>query len=109
MGGICKHKTTGKKAIVLGILKKGITTVNVQWDSDGGVSDVTISNLEFVEPPPFSINKFIGLTPHVLLQIARLSGITNEIAMPNFDLTEDEQMLLQPNRGQKYSVPEHLR
>uniref|UniRef100_A0A6P7FL74 HECT-type E3 ubiquitin transferase n=2 Tax=Diabrotica virgifera virgifera TaxID=50390 RepID=A0A6P7FL74_DIAVI len=109
MGGVCKHKTTGKKAIVLGILKKGITTVNVQWESDGGVSDVSLSNLEFVEPVPFAINKFTGVAPKVLLQIARLSGITNEISMPVFDLTEDEQLLLYPNRAQKHPVPEQLR
>ncbi|CAG9853588.1 unnamed protein product [Phyllotreta striolata] len=109
MGGICKHKITGKKAVVLGILKKGITTVNVQWECDGGVSDVTISNLDFVEPTPFSVNKFNRMTPHILLQIARLSGVTNEIIMPNFELTEDEQILLNPNKGQGFAVPEHLR
>lgn len=96
MGGICKHKTTGKKAIVLGILKKGITTVNVQWESDGGVSDVAISNLEFVKPTPFTISKFTGLTPSLLLQITRLSGITYEISFPNYQLTDEEELLLNP-------------
>lgn len=94
MGGFCKHKATGKKAIVLGILKKGITTVNVQWEQDGGVSDVSISNLDYIEPDPFSTEKMFGLTSSDLLQIARLSGITNEISFPSFELTDEEKILL---------------
>lgn len=104
MGGFCKHKTTGKKAIVLGILKKGITTVNVHWEEDGGVSDVSISNLEFIEPIPFSTEKITGLNPNILLQIARLSGITNEISFPIFELTDEEKVLLyDANKRSSYS------
>ncbi|KAJ8960520.1 hypothetical protein NQ318_013805 [Aromia moschata] len=94
MGGYCKHKNTGKTAVVLGILKKGITTVNVQWEVDGGISDVGLSNLEFVEPIPFAASQFNAVTPNVLLQIARLSGITNETSFPTYELTDDEEMLL---------------
>ncbi|XP_057655201.1 probable E3 ubiquitin-protein ligase HERC1 isoform X1 [Diorhabda carinulata] len=108
MGGLCKHKTSGKKAIVLGILKKGITTVNVQWE-DGGVSDILLSNLEFIEPTPFAINKFNGVTPVILMQIARLSGITNEISLPVFELTDDEQLLLHPQNQQKQFTVDHMR
>lgn len=94
MGALCKHKTTGKEAIVLGILKKGITTVNVQWEHDGVVSDVSISNLEYIEPNPFSTEKMFGLNSNILLQLSRLSGITKEISFPKFELTDGEKELL---------------
>lgn len=60
VGGYAKHKCTGRRAIVLGILKKGITTVSVQWESDGSVADVPIANLEYIEAPPFNNSKFNG-------------------------------------------------
>ncbi|KAG5885881.1 hypothetical protein JTB14_019144 [Gonioctena quinquepunctata] len=111
MGGMCRHKYNGKKATVLGVLKKGIRTVNVQWEGNGGVSDVIISNLEYIEPTPFATSKFTGLTPATMLQIARLSGITNEICMPSYDLTDEEQMLLNPDsaRPQKFPPADNLR
>lgn len=99
MGGLCKHKSTGMKAIILGILKRGITTVNVQWESDGGISDVSISNLEYIEPVPFEITKLTPVTPHLLLHIARISGITNEISFPSYELTENEELLLNPTES----------
>ncbi|XP_030752542.1 probable E3 ubiquitin-protein ligase HERC1 [Sitophilus oryzae] len=103
MGGYCKHKTTGKKAIVLGILKKGITTVNVQWEHDSGVSNVAISNLEFIEPEPFCTAKFTGLNCNILLQLARLSGITNEISFPLYELNEEEEEAFLPSDIKKRS------
>ncbi|KAJ8965419.1 hypothetical protein NQ314_004172 [Rhamnusium bicolor] len=83
MGGYCKHKNTGKKGN--------------RWENDGGISDVTISNLEFVEPTPFAVGKFNAITPNILLQIARLSGITNETSFPTYELSDDEEMLLNPH------------
>ncbi|VEN60081.1 unnamed protein product, partial [Callosobruchus maculatus] len=110
MGGICRHKTNDKKAIVLGILKKGITTVNVQWESDRGVSDVSLSSLEYVEPIPFDMSKFKPVSSAVLLHITRLSGITNEISFPSYDLTEEEERLLNPHASKtKKSFGEGLR
>lgn len=35
IGGQCTHKTFAKKGIILGSLKKGLTTVKVQWEYDG--------------------------------------------------------------------------
>jgi len=32
VGAKCTHKPTGKKAVVLGTLKTGLTSVKVQWD-----------------------------------------------------------------------------
>ncbi|KAK9884642.1 hypothetical protein WA026_007479 [Henosepilachna vigintioctopunctata] len=94
MGGYCRHKITAKKGVVLGILKKGITTVNVQWETDGGISDVCVSNLEVFESQSFNTNKLLGITSTLLLHITRLSGITNEIKFPTYTLTEDEEGLL---------------
>ncbi|XP_050295909.1 probable E3 ubiquitin-protein ligase HERC1 isoform X2 [Anthonomus grandis grandis] len=91
MGGFCKHKVTGKRAIVLGVLKKGVTTVNVQWEHDYGVSDVAISNLEPMEPEPFNTSKFAGLTTAILHQLTRLSGLTDELPFP---MPDEEEMLL---------------
>ncbi|CAH1979985.1 unnamed protein product [Acanthoscelides obtectus] len=97
MGGICRCKSNDQKAIVLGILKKGITTVNVQWESDRRISDVSLSSLEYVEPIPFDMSKFKLVSSTVLLHITRLSGITNEISFPSYDLTEEEERLLNPH------------
>lgn len=60
MGGLCKHKNTGKKGIVLGILKKGITVVKVQWIPDGDISDVLTVLLEHIDPSPFNSPKLRG-------------------------------------------------
>nr|CAI5839109.1 unnamed protein product [Callosobruchus analis] len=110
MGGICRYKANDKKAIVLGILKKGITTVNVQWESDRGVSDVSLSTLEYVEPIPFDMSKFKPVPSSVLLHITRLSGITNEITFPSYDLTEEEERLLNPHASKaKKAFGEGLR
>ncbi|XP_044259648.1 probable E3 ubiquitin-protein ligase HERC1 isoform X3 [Tribolium madens] len=98
IGGYSKHKGTGRRAIVLGILKKGITTVNVQWESDGSISDVSMSNLEHIETAPFNNNKFSGLTPSLLYQVARLTGITNELVSPEYNLTRTEEDLLCEDR-----------
>lgn len=59
MGGYCKHRTNGKKGIILGILKD-ISTVKVQWEADGDISDVSIGFLEYIEPTPFSSLKLTG-------------------------------------------------
>ncbi|XP_076258464.1 putative E3 ubiquitin-protein ligase HERC1 isoform X2 [Rhynchophorus ferrugineus] len=106
MGGYCKHKTTGKKAIILGVLKKGITTVNVQWEHDCGLSNVAISNLECIEPDMFNVNNFTGLNYGMLLQLARLSGITNEISFPVYELNEEEEdTLLAPDIKKREWMP----
>lgn len=35
IGGQCIHKTFSKRGVLLGTLKKGLTTVKVQWEHDG--------------------------------------------------------------------------
>lgn len=61
MGGLCQQKDTGKRAIILGILKKGITTVKVQWEANGETADVPIAQLEHIEPIPFCVSKLTGI------------------------------------------------
>lgn len=126
MGGFCRHKTTGKKAVVLGVLKKGllyssqlivlknnesisgVTTVNVQWEHDQGVSDVAISNLEFIEPEAFNVAKFSGLNTDLLLQLARLSGITNEISFPLYEFSDEEETILNAESKRRTSGNEEM-
>lgn len=61
IGGLCKHKESGKRGIVLGIMKKGITTVKVQWEPDGDITDVSLSFLEHIDPNPFNCLKLTGM------------------------------------------------
>lgn len=93
------------------------------------VSDVAISNLEFIEPEPFCTSKFsgnkkcykypfnfptkcifffLGLTSNALLQLARLSGLTNEISFPLYDLNEEEEMILNSNARKKSRGSEEM-
>ncbi|XP_044756783.1 probable E3 ubiquitin-protein ligase HERC1 [Coccinella septempunctata] len=106
MGGYCRHRVIGKKGVVLGILKKGITTVNVQWEGEGGISDVSISNLEYLETQPFNTGKFSGLTPSMLFHITRLSGISDEIQFPSHNLTEEEELLLNHETPKSNNKPQ---
>lgn len=94
MGGLCKHKLSGKRSIVLGIIKKGVTSVKVQSEVDGEISDVSVTLLEHIEPVPFSSYRLTGLCAQTLMQIARLSGIVQEIDFPECKLTATEQQLL---------------
>lgn len=96
IGGQCIHKISGKRGIVLGTLKKGLTTVKVQWESEGNTADVPIITLQPLEAIPFSISKLSGITAEVLQNITKLSGITGEVSFPQFDLTSHEQKLLNP-------------
>lgn len=59
MGGICRHIDTGKKAIVLGVLRKGIT-VKVRWIPEGDISDVSVSSLQPLEMVPFDATRLTG-------------------------------------------------
>lgn len=55
VGGQCIHKPSGKKAIMLGTLKKGLASVKVQWDdSEGSVRLVGFSFYLFLS---FCVNK----------------------------------------------------
>lgn len=96
MGGPCKQKETGKRGIVLGILKKGITTARVQWEAEKEPADVPMAQLDHVEPTPFCVNRLTGVTLELLKFIARLGGVTGEARMPQYHLTAEEEKLLLP-------------
>lgn len=99
IGGQCMHKTTGKKGIVLGTLKKGLTTVKVQWESEGNIADIAVTSLLPIDPPPFSTGKLNGLSSEVLRNITKLSGITGEVNFPQYDLSTHEQQILKPEKN----------
>ena len=83
IGGQCWQKGTGLKAMVLGALRQGHPSVKVQWcDGDTNISDVPVLLLEPVEPTQFDVSKMTGLTAHVIIQIMRLAGLTEEIEFP---------------------------
>ncbi|XP_042891775.1 probable E3 ubiquitin-protein ligase HERC1 isoform X3 [Penaeus japonicus] len=83
VGGQCIQKGTGRRAMVLGALRQGHPAVKVQWcDWDTSISDVPVSLLEPVEPPPFDVSKMTGITAQVITQIMRLAGLTQEIEFP---------------------------
>ncbi|XP_071541149.1 LOW QUALITY PROTEIN: probable E3 ubiquitin-protein ligase HERC1 [Panulirus ornatus] len=83
VGSQCIQKGTGRRAMVLGALRQGHPAVKVQWcDWDTSISDVPVSLLEPVEPPPFDVSKMTGITAQVITQIMRLAGLTQEIEFP---------------------------
>ncbi|KAK4883685.1 hypothetical protein RN001_007004 [Aquatica leii] len=96
MGGLCRHKNTGQKAVILGILKKGITVVKVQWIPENDVSDISTSLLEHLESEPFNCSNLTGVTTDLLKQIGRVSGIMEDIRLPIIKLTCAEEKLLKP-------------
>ncbi|CAG7693965.1 unnamed protein product, partial [Allacma fusca] len=96
VGATCIHKPSGKKAIILGTLKTGLTTVKVQWDdADSTVSDALVSSLEPCPPRSFDAAKFTCLTAEVLLFLTKLSGITEEFEFPKEDPENPFQGLIQ--------------
>ncbi|XP_031334464.1 probable E3 ubiquitin-protein ligase HERC1 isoform X1 [Photinus pyralis] len=100
MGGLCQHKNTGRKAVILGIVKRGITMVKVQWIPENEVSDISAALLVHLESEPFDCSKLTGISTEILRNIARLSGIIEEIKLPTITLTQAEENLLKPENSQ---------
>ncbi|ROT68821.1 putative E3 ubiquitin-protein ligase HERC1 isoform X4 [Penaeus vannamei] len=91
VGGQCVQKGTGRRAMVLGALRQGHPAVKVQWcDWDTSISDVPVSFLEPVEPPPFDVSKMTGITAQVITQIMRLAGLTQEPDLPTLPQAHEE-------------------
>lgn len=82
--------------------------MNVQWEHDQAVSDVAISNLEFIEPEAFNVAKFSGLNTDLLLQLARLSGITDEISFPLYEFSDEEETILNAESKRRASGNEEM-
>ncbi|KAL0271708.1 UNVERIFIED_CONTAM: hypothetical protein PYX00_008714 [Menopon gallinae] len=89
LGGKCVYKPSGKICFILGALRPAVQSVKVQW-TDASCSDVKVSNLEPIDPAPFEVNRLSGINHDILLQLARLSGLTGEIVYPSCDLDDRE-------------------
>nr|XP_053648635.1 probable E3 ubiquitin-protein ligase HERC1 isoform X2 [Cherax quadricarinatus] len=112
VGSQCIQKGTGRRAMVLGALRQGHPAVKVQWcDWDTSISDVPVSMLEPVEPPPFDVSKMSGITAQVITQIMRLGGLTQEIEFPKLTYNHETDELQTSSTGSLVSpqVPQtHL-
>ncbi|KAM3873957.1 putative E3 ubiquitin-protein ligase HERC1 [Diretmus argenteus] len=83
-GGLCLHKPSGRRAILLGVLKEGSALAKLQWeDSDLSVSflnswspsDTPIMSLEPCDMSCFDVVRLRGLKPTVLLDLTYLMGL----------------------------------
>ncbi|XP_075226553.1 putative E3 ubiquitin-protein ligase HERC1 isoform X4 [Lycorma delicatula] len=95
VGGICVDKVTGRRATVLGSLKKGLSSVKVMWDdAELAVSDRLVALLEACEPVQFNCNKLPSVSPEIWMNLTRLTGLTNEFLFPKCKLTNEEWALI---------------
>uniref|UniRef100_A0A671MPF4 HECT-type E3 ubiquitin transferase n=1 Tax=Sinocyclocheilus anshuiensis TaxID=1608454 RepID=A0A671MPF4_9TELE len=79
MGGRCVHKQTGRHATLLGVVKEGSTSAKVQWDeAEITISDTPLYNLEPIEPLPFDVSRFRGLTATLLLDLTALASLQDD-------------------------------
>uniref|UniRef100_A0A673N4A9 HECT-type E3 ubiquitin transferase n=1 Tax=Sinocyclocheilus rhinocerous TaxID=307959 RepID=A0A673N4A9_9TELE len=87
MGGRCVHKQTGRHATLLGVVKEGSTSAKVQWDEAEitisfptfwSPSDTPLYNLEPIEPLPFEVSRFRGLTAALLLDLTALASLQDD-------------------------------
>ncbi|XP_016128716.1 probable E3 ubiquitin-protein ligase HERC1 [Sinocyclocheilus grahami] len=87
MGGRCVHKQTGRHATLLGVVKEGSTSAKVQWDEAEitisfptfwSPSDTPLYNLEPIEPLPFDVSRFRGLTAALLLDLTALASLQDD-------------------------------
>ncbi|KTF84357.1 hypothetical protein cypCar_00021780, partial [Cyprinus carpio] len=87
MGGRCVHKQTGRHATLLGVVKEGSTSAKVQWDEAEitisfptfwSPSDTPLYNLEPIEPLPFDVSRFCGLTAALLLDLTALASLQDD-------------------------------
>ncbi|XP_041666433.1 probable E3 ubiquitin-protein ligase HERC1 isoform X2 [Cheilinus undulatus] len=78
-GGLCRHKPSGRQAILLGVLKEGSTLAKLQWEeADLSVSDTPIISLEPCDVSCCNITQLGGLKPTVLLDLIYLMGLLEE-------------------------------
>uniref|UniRef100_A0A672ZRT2 HECT-type E3 ubiquitin transferase n=1 Tax=Sphaeramia orbicularis TaxID=375764 RepID=A0A672ZRT2_9TELE len=78
-GGLCVHKPSGRRAILLGVLKEGSSLAKLQWEeADLSVSDTPIISLEPCETSCCDVTRLGGLKPMVLLDLIYLMGLLEE-------------------------------
>ncbi|XP_040012787.1 probable E3 ubiquitin-protein ligase HERC1 isoform X3 [Xiphias gladius] len=78
-GGLCLHKPSGRRAILLGVLKEGSNLAKLQWEeADLSVSDMPIISLEPCDISCCDVTQLGGLKPTVLLDLIFLMGRLEE-------------------------------
>ncbi|XP_029920656.1 probable E3 ubiquitin-protein ligase HERC1 isoform X2 [Myripristis murdjan] len=86
-GGLCLHKPSGRRGILLGVLKEGSSLAKLQWeDADLSVSflnswspsDTPIMSLEPCDMPCCDVMRLRGLKPTVLLDLIYLMRLLEE-------------------------------
>ncbi|XP_029941533.1 probable E3 ubiquitin-protein ligase HERC1 [Salarias fasciatus] len=86
-GGLCRHKPSGRRAIVLGVLKEGNSLAKLQWEeaelsissmNSWSPSDAPITSLEPCDISCCDITRLGGLKPTVLLDLIYLMGLLEE-------------------------------
>ncbi|TMS08207.1 putative E3 ubiquitin-protein ligase HERC1 [Larimichthys crocea] len=78
-GGLCLHKPSGRRAILLGVLKEGSSLAKLQWEeADLSVSDTPIISLEPCDISCCDVTPLGGLKPTVLLDLIYLMGLLEE-------------------------------
>ncbi|XP_023264429.1 probable E3 ubiquitin-protein ligase HERC1, partial [Seriola lalandi dorsalis] len=78
-GGLCRHKPSGRRAILLGVLKEGSSLAKLQWEEpDLSVSDTPIISLEPCDISCCDVTRLGGLKPTVLLDLIYLMGLLEE-------------------------------
>ncbi|XP_028317880.1 probable E3 ubiquitin-protein ligase HERC1 [Gouania willdenowi] len=86
-GGLCRHKSSGRRAILLGVLKEGSSLAKLQWEeADFSVSsvnswspsDTPITSLEPCDTSGCDVTCLGGLKPTMLLDLIYLMGLLEE-------------------------------
>ncbi|XP_038130884.1 probable E3 ubiquitin-protein ligase HERC1 isoform X2 [Cyprinodon tularosa] len=86
-GGQCMHKPSGRRAIMLGVLKKGSSLAKLQWEeadlsissmNSWSPSDTPIISLEPCDESCCDVSRLGGLKPAVLLDLIYLMRLLEE-------------------------------
>ncbi|XP_029371513.1 probable E3 ubiquitin-protein ligase HERC1 isoform X2 [Echeneis naucrates] len=86
-GGLCLHKPSGRRAILLGVLKEGSSLAKLQWEepdisvssmNSWSPSDTPIISLEPCDISCCDVTRLGGLKPTVLLDLIYLMGLLEE-------------------------------
>ncbi|XP_040012790.1 probable E3 ubiquitin-protein ligase HERC1 isoform X5 [Xiphias gladius] len=86
-GGLCLHKPSGRRAILLGVLKEGSNLAKLQWEeadlsvssmNSWSPSDMPIISLEPCDISCCDVTQLGGLKPTVLLDLIFLMGRLEE-------------------------------
>ncbi|XP_056259324.1 probable E3 ubiquitin-protein ligase HERC1 isoform X6 [Seriola aureovittata] len=86
-GGLCRHKPSGRRAILLGVLKEGSSLAKLQWEepdlsvssmNSWSPSDTPIISLEPCDISCCDVTRLGGLKPTVLLDLIYLMGLLEE-------------------------------